>query len=269
MRKKRLRFERLCIVIIVFIIGCLICLLGIVKTVEHFKEPIVEFDLTKFKYRNGFMYFDDDRYESITGIDVCSFQKHIDWNRVKKDGIQFVFVRCGFRDATDGTLYLDPKFDEYVNGATQAGLEVGIYFYSSAISYDEVIEEAQYVESLIAPYSISYPIAYDMEFYEGGRLNELSQEEKTLFARTFCDYFNERGYDTLVYGNLDWLTNQLNFNEIAGNYKVWYAAYLSSPQLEYPFTIWQYTSSGVVDGIEGNVDMNIYIKKIEKVKDNA
>lgn len=248
------------------ITGCIIALLvilGMKNMVEHVSEPKKEFDLSLFKYKNGLMYFDNDAYESITGIDVCSFQRDIDWSRVKKDGIEFAILRCGFRDAIDGTLYYDPKFDEYAQQASAQGIDIGVYFYSSAISVQEVIEEAQYVESLIAPYKITYPVAYDMEFFENGRLNDLSQEEKTLFAKTFCDYFKERGYDTVVYGNIDWLTNQLNFDEIASNYKIWYAAYIESPQLDYPFDFWQYTSTGTVDGIEGNVDINLQIKKKE------
>lgn len=267
MKKRRFRLERLLIVIVIILISVLLAVLGFVKTVEHILTPQIQFDITKFKYKNGLMYYDDDEYESITGIDVCSFQKDIDWTRVKNDGIQFAIIRCGFRDATDGTLYLDPRFDEYARNALDAGVEIGIYFYSSAITMDELIEEAQYVEDLISTYDITYPIAYDMEFYENGRLNNLSVEDKTSFAMAFCDYFNQRGYQTLIYGNIDWLTNQLDFEQIKDSYKLWYAAYLEQPQLEYPFSMWQYSSMAKIDGIEGNVDINIYLK--EKIKEES
>ena len=263
-KRRRVKITRLLIVLIIVLLLILIALLGLLKLRSAFVvEEEFNWDNDKFVYENGLLVYDDSNYESITGIDVCSFNKDIDWQKVKADGIDFAILRCGFRDAIGGELYLDPKYDEYMQGALDAGIDVGIYFYSSALTIDEVYEEIEYVQSLVEPYDITYPIAYDMEPYENGRLNDISVEDATTFATTFCDAFNEMGYQTMIYGNKAWLTQNLDFEQIKDKYDIWYAAYISLPELEYPFTMWQYTSSGIVDGIEGNVDIDLYIKEKE------
>ena len=268
-RKRKFHFERL---LILLVVGALIICIGILlivkKDANEDNKSVLKgiVDSTaesagSFYYKDGLMYFDNENYESITGIDVSEYQHEIDWNAVKNDGIDFVMIRCGFRGAEGGVLYEDEMYRDYIQGALDVGLDVGIYFFSSALTDEEIEEEVEFVDSLISDYDISYPIAYDMEYYENGRILSLSIEEKTRFAKYFCDAFNEKGYQTLIYGNKNWLENNLDIQSLYKNYDFWYAAYIEKPELNYPFVMWQYTSEGIVNGIDTNVDIDLYVKK--------
>ena len=201
--------------------------------------------------------------DTHNGIDVSAYQKFIDWRTVKNSGIDFAIIRAGYRGYGNGRIVEDELFDYNIQEATKAGMDIGFYFYSQAISVEEAIQEAQFTLQLLSKYNvpIKYPIAIDTEKtpYGTGRADGMSKELRTEVVRAFCNEIQKAGYKTMIYSNKNWLLENLNITSL--NYDVWLAHYTDRTDYQYPYAIWQYTSTGHVNGIVGNVDMNIGYKK--------
>ena len=190
------------------------------------------------------------------GIDVSKFQGSIDWNAVKADGITFAIIRCGYRGYGSGALVEDSTYRQNIQGAINAGLRVGVYFYSQAVNEAEAVEEASMVLSLVSGYSLPLGVYYDTESVGGGRANALSAAERTACAVAFCETIRSAGYSAGVYSYASWFYNALNFANIS-KYNIWIAQYRDTLSFSYKHNIWQYTGSGSVNGISKPVDMNI------------
>ena len=190
------------------------------------------------------------------GIDVSKFQGSIDWNAVKADGITFAIIRCGYRGYGSGALVEDSTYRANIQGAINAGLKVGVYFYSQAINEQEAVEEASMVLSLVGGYSLPLGVYYDTESVAGGRANAISAAERTACAVAFCETIRNSGYSAGVYSYASWFYNALNFANIS-KYNIWIAQYRDTLSFSYKYNIWQYTGSGSVKGISRPVDMNI------------
>lgn len=203
-------------------------------------------------------YVSDGKKVSFLGVDISRYQKDIDFNQVKDQGIDFVMIRVGARGYKTGTLTMDEYFEKNLNGALEAGLDVGLYFYSQAISVQEATDEANMVLNAIGDKKIKYPIAFDMEFVENdmSRIDTLSKDEKTLIAATFANTINNAGYRPMIYGNKEWLLKKIDVSKFTQS-SIWLAQYDDVPDYPYTFDMWQYTTSGEVYGIDGSVDMNI------------
>lgn len=197
---------------------------------------------------------------SFAGIDVSKFQGNIDWNRVKAAGIDFVIIRVGYRGYTYGTIVEDPYFETNIKGALAAGIDVGVYFFSQAITEQEAKQEAQWTLQKIAPYKITYPVVIDTEYVSGGRANSMSASQRTNVMNAFCTEVKNGGYTPMIYASKSWLENNLIMSYL-NQYDVWLARYASVPEYTGPFTIWQYSSKGYVDGISGYVDRNVGYKR--------
>ena len=201
--------------------------------------------------------------DTHNGIDVSAYQKFIDWRTVKNSGIDFAIIRAGYRGYGNGRIVEDELFDYNIQEATKVGMDIGFYFYSQAISVEEAIQEAQFTLQLLSKYNvpIKYPIAIDTEKtpYGTGRADGMSKELRTEVVRAFCNEIQKAGYKTMIYSNKNWLLENLNITSL--NYDVWLAHYTDRTDYQYPYAIWQYTSTGHVNGIVGNVDMNIGYKK--------
>lgn len=213
---------------------------------------------------DGDMYknYEDENYRSELGIDVSSHQGDIDWQRVAESGIEFAYIRVGYRGYQGGSLNLDEKFYDNYKGAKEAGLKVGVYFFSQAINQKEAIDEAYFVRDKIRGLDIDLPIAYDLEDidYDEGRIRYLSKEERTISAISFAAKTEEFGYQTIIYTNLEWSLFHYDLNKIM-NYDIWFAQYYELPYFEYAFKIWQYTDQGVIPGIKEPVDLNLMLIK--------
>ena len=208
---------------------------------------------------NGRMVYADSSVIAYTGIDVSSHQGQINWNAVKNDGITFAFIRAGYRGyGADGKVLEDERFKENMLGALAAGLQVGVYFFSQAITPEEAVEEASFVLSLVKDYRLSYPIVYDWERYSiaDSRTYETDSATITACAEAFCERINRAGYRAMVYLNCELGYNEYDLEMLSG-YDCWLAQYNDVPTYYYHFTIWQYTKSGQVNGIQGDVDLNI------------
>lgn len=221
------------------------------------------YDMSAFSQKGGRLYYEDDTYTSLTGIDVSYYQKEIDWEKVKEDGVDFAMIRLGYRGSESGEIRMDSRFKENIKGARRAGLDVGVYFFSQATSTDEAIEEARYVVRHIRGKGVHYPVAFDMEPVSGesDRISGLTAEERTQIADAFCKVIERNGYTPMVYGNPHWLETRLELGYLT-DYDTWLAHYTEQTEYPYDFRIWQYSDRGRVDGIEGRVDLDIML--IEK-----
>ena len=220
-----------------------------------------------FYTKNGLKYYAKDGVTiSKVGIDVSIYQRDIDWKKVKASGVDFVMIRLGFRGYITGKLMLDANFKKNIDGALDAGLDVGIYFFSQAVTTREAVEEATMCIKYLEPYKgrITYPIAIDTEYVDSAsaRTNKPSVTNKvrTDVCIAFCETIKSAGYKPMVYANKYWLLNNLQLSRL-NNYDIWYAKYGgSTPSYDHDFTIWQYTGSGRINGIVGDVDLNVGLK---------
>ena len=204
--------------------------------------------------------FDSEGVLSVSsgnmGIDVSKWNGNIDWNAVKNSGVSYVIIRCGYRGSTTGALIEDPKFRANIQGASAAGLKVGIYFFTQAVNEVEAVEEASMVASLISGYKISYPVFLDVEA-SGGRADGISKETRTAVCQAFCQTMQNSGYTAGIYANTTWLTSKINAGSLT-NYKIWLAQYAAAPTYSATrYDMWQYSAKGNVAGIKGSTDMNI------------
>ena len=224
--------------------------------------PICEYDLSKLKNdKNGYMSYEDDRYKSRLIIDVSSHNGEIDWNKVKESGVDGAMIRLGYRGYGDATIVEDECFQKNIAGAKNAGLKVGVYFFSQATTPEEAIEEAEYVTEKIWGRGVSLPVAFDMEPFMGNeRFLNHDIKSKTEMADAFLKVITKFGYEPILYGNPTWLTNDVDISKLT-EYPIWLAHYTYSTEWPYMFRMWQFTSQGRVNGISGDVDLNIIFDK--------
>ena len=210
---------------------------------------------------NGRMTYSDPAVKTYTGIDVSVFQGDIDWDAVKNDGIDFVMLRVGYRGyGQKGIMGKDDKFDSNYEGAKKAGLKVGVYFFSQATNESEAREEAAFVLDAVRDCPLDYPIAYDWEFVDNdeARTNGMTSEDITVCAKAFCEAIKSAGKVPVIYFNCE--TGYFNYDlPQVKDYGFWLAEYYDTPSFYYNYKMWQYSKTGSVDGISGDVDMNISI----------
>ena len=189
---------------------------------------------------------------------MSEHQGDIDWNLVAQDGVEFAFIRAGYRGYGTGKLVEDANFDANVQGAQAADIKVGAYIYSQAITEEEVVEEANLVLEKIAPYNMECPIVFDVEKVTGGegRMNALSVEERTRLTQIFCQTIENAGHRPMLYYNTEMGIMMLELGALEG-YDKWFAAYREDFYYPYAHKIWQYSQSGRVQGIQTEVDLNI------------
>lgn len=227
------------------------------------KKNKYEWD-TYLKNENGYLKYEDNNYTTKLGIDVSEHQKNIDWAKVKDAGVEFAILRLGYRGyGKAGKIVLDKDFEQNYKKATEQGIEIGVYFFSQAISSDEIKEEAEFVLSHLKGKNITYPVAFDLEKIKNdeARTDNLTEEDITKMTLQFCNIIKENNYNPSIYANAKTFTKKMKL-ELFNDYNKWYADYQEKPLYPYDFDIWQYTETGKMDGIEGNVDLDIcFIKK--------
>lgn len=203
------------------------------------------------------------QYKTIKGIDVSKYQGTIDWKKVKAAGVDIAIIRVGFRGYGSGTICADKTFDTNMKNAIAAGVEVGVYFFSQAINESEAKAEAEYCISKCAEYNLTYPIYIDMEKDDTGRVADagLNTAKRTAIANTFCMTVAESGYIGGVYANKSWLNTKLDSASLQKTWAIWLAHYTNCTNYTGEYDLWQYTSTGSVNGISGAVDMNVYFDK--------
>ena len=196
---------------------------------------------------------------TLTGIDVSEHQYDIDWRKVAADGVDFAMIRVGYRGSTAGGIYTDDYFEKNIRGALNAGLKVGVYFFSQALDAGEAAEEAAFVLEQIRPYEITMPVVFDWEIVGGSDARTYTVDRRTLCeaVRAFCGPVRDAGYEPMLY-----FTRYLGYRKYIlrnlADYGFWYAEYEDRPRIAFDFDMWQYSETGTVDGIDGDVDLNLY-----------
>lgn len=189
------------------------------------------------------------------GIDVSKYQPSINWAAVKSSGVDYAIIRCGYRGSSTGALIEDPYFKSHIKGAKAAGLKVGVYFFTTAVTEAEAVEEASMCAYLCNGYGLDFPIFMDCESSPRAGYNGMSASQRTAIIKAFCNTVRSAGYSAGVYANKTWLSSYMKAGELSG-YKIWLAQYNSAPTYSGKYDMWQYTSKGSVNGISGYVDMN-------------
>lgn len=221
--------------------------------------PKNEYDYTKLVCHSNFMkYYVDGKQVSYVGTDISKYQDYVDFVKLKKAGIDFVMLRVGSRGYGTGQLTVDDYFLDNIKRASDAGLEIGLYFFSQAITTDEAVEEANLILSNIGDYNITYPIAIDMELVvnDTSRVENLTREERTNITKKFLETIKNAGYLPMIYGNKEWLVKKIDLSKLT-NYDIWLSQPGDIPDYPYQFTMWQYSTTTNVDGIAGYANMNI------------
>ena len=194
------------------------------------------------------------------GVDVSKYQKNINWNQIKKAGVSFVIVRIGYRGyGASGTLVLDPMFEEHFTNVKNAGLKVGVYFFTQAVTEDEAREEAQGCNWVLNGRKLDYPIYYDTEASTSpngtGRADGLGKEDRTKCAIAFCEEVKDLGYKPGVYASTTWFRKRVDLAALR-KYTIWNAHYgVSSSPID--CDMWQGTEKARINGYSGELDANI------------
>ncbi len=191
------------------------------------------------------------------GIDVSKWNGEIDWDKVKKAGVDFAIIRAGYRGSKTGVIVEDPYFRINMHAAAASDVMTGVYFFTQATNEVEAVEEASAVLQLINDYHLDYPIYIDTEGAGGnGRADKLDVETRTAVCDAFCRTIENAGYRAGVYASRNWYHNNLKTRQLE-KYNIWLAEYRSVPLYQGYYKMWQYTSKGRIDGIKGNVDLDI------------
>jgi len=218
----------------------------------------------------GINYTHSSAFEGLNiynGIDVSKYNTSVDWEKVKADGIDFVFIRIGYRGyGKTGALCNDTAFESHISGALEAGLKVGVYYFTQALNTAEAKEEAEYCIEKLKDYEITMPVVLDYEFpntgngYTGGRMYDakLTKSAATKNCTAFCETIQNAGYTPMIYANKNDLTSVINGASLGKSFKIWLANYNAKSTYTGTYEFWQYTEKGKVDGITGNVDCNFW-----------
>lgn len=209
-------------------------------------------------------YFDANgvKQDNVTfGIDVSKYQSGLDWDKIKKSGVSFVIIRIGYRGyGAAGNLVKDPMFEEHFTNARNAGLKVGVYFFTQAVNEAEAQEEAEGCNWALNGRMLDYPIFYDTEASTApggtGRADGLGVEDRTKCAIAFCERVKELGYKPGVYASTTWYRKRVNYNTLRSRYTIWNAHYgVSSSPIG--CDMWQGTRTAHINGYSGELDANI------------
>lgn len=236
-------------------------------TIPYFDIPTNSYNKPdQFLERKGVVTYEGG--ESAVGINVNDQLGTIDWAQVAESGVEYAMIRVGFRQYGRGKIVADTEFEANIKGALDAGLPVGVYFYSKAVTDAEAEEEASFVLEKIRGYNVLYPVAfywvYDVK--EDGTLDEKSRtkqcngDQVTGFIDTFCRKVKAAGFTASYYCDKSMGYEKLDLSKLSG-YDMWYAEFRTAPSFYYNFTMWQYTKEATVPGIEKTVPINLALKK--------
>lgn len=227
-----------------------------------------DYNYNNLVFKNSIMkYYESNHLMSFVGVDLSKTDDFVDFNELKKAGVDYVMLRLGQRGYNSGELTLDEKFLDYYEAANEAGLDVGIYFYSQAINKEEAVMEAEFVVDTISMNSVSqdgvidkikYPIVFYMENIAGddARTDELTQMQRTNIAIAFMDFIEDNGYTPMLYGNKEWLIKKYSIGSLEG-YDIWLDEAVDVPSYPYRYQMWRYTRNGTIKGISGDASLSI------------
>lgn len=234
---------------------------------SHFEYvDLGDTSINLYNMDNNFYHYDLEGYTTSIGVDLSEFNGDVDFNKLKKQNIEYAYLRIGWRGYIIPSLHDDKKFEEYYKKAKEAGIDVGVYFFSQAINEEEAIEEANFVIKALKNKKIDTHVVFDFETIHdnSARTNDLTRQERTNIAKAFLSTIQDAGYNPMLYTNYDWIVHHYTVT-LLHEYPVWYAQYSKKPQYHGHHIIWQYSTNVMLDGITSSdgVDLNIMIKKEE------
>lgn len=214
------------------------------------------YDLSGFSYQRPIMsYYEENRKTSCAGATVSADQNYVDYIKLKRAGIEFVMLRMGLRDAESGELQVDGTFGQNMKDAKDAGLDIGLWFYSEATTEEEVLEEAQMVLEAVRDYDISYPIAF-VPGMDEERSARLTKTERTELALTFCKTIAEAGYLPMIGANKENLILDFDLTKLS-EVAIWLRESGDLPDYPYSYTMWSYSRKEEIEGIAGDAELCI------------
>ena len=234
-----------------------------------FREETAEADAGAYgaDYR-GTGLSHDNRFKNAVrkiGIDVSQWQGNINWGAVASAGVKFAIIRCGYTGMADGRRYTDPMFDKNIKMAHAAGIKVGVYYFSQAISVSEAEGEAAYAADLIrkAGVKLDLPVFMDVEIVSATSRSRminarLSKAKETDICSSFCAYLEKRGLRSGIYSSKSYLQSRMDIGTLSKKYIVWLAHYTSKTDFDGQYTFWQHSSHGSVNGIKNRVDCDVW-----------
>ncbi len=237
--------------------------------IPKFNIPGNSYKPDSFSEQKGIVTYKDGVSE--VGINVNQKKGDIDWAQVAANGVDYAMIRVGYRNYGDGKLLPDEKFADNIKGATEAGLPVGVYFYSKAVTDAEAEDEATFVLEQIREYSVTYPVAFYWEYDlqsdgsldQDSRTKQCNGDQVTGFIDTFCKKIKASGRTASFYCDKSMGYEKLDLERLSG-YEMWYAEFRTVPSFFYDFGMWQYTKEGSVPGISEKVPINLSLKKYGK-----
>lgn len=232
-------------------------------TSKQFKLNVLKKSKSDTQVKKTYTYFKDvvsnyKNNDTSIGIDVSKWQGNIDFNKLKENGVEFVIIRIGTQDGFDGEILEDVYFKNNIEKAKEAGLDVGLYFYSYAKTKEEVLEQAKWIIKKLDGMKLELPIAYDWESWNSFNKTNLSLYEFNELAYTFMNYIEKNGYKSMLYGSKYYLINVFSTDKT-----VWLAHYTNKTDYDGKYYIWQMCNDGIVSGINGYVDIDILYKNEE------
>ena len=212
----------------------------------------------KFDFQYDGWFLKSTAVECLSGIDVSAYQGDIDWEKVKEAGVDYAIIRLGYRGYESGKLVEDKFAQKNLEGAASAGIPIGVYFFSQALNVEEAREEAQFVLDMIDPYEVSMPVVFDWEHIhnDSARTNGMDPYVATDCAKAFLETIDEAGYWPMMYFN-SFQARKLFYLDQLMEYDFWLALYSDRMTFPYKVDMWQYTCTGTIPGIFGDVDMNV------------
>lgn len=230
----------------------------ILDTIKHHPYNEEQFVLNE---KEILEYIENEEVISKKGIDVSKYQTTINWKKVAGDGVEYAFIRLGIRGSSEGKLVLDDTYIDNVEGALENKINVGVYFFTQALNKEEAVEEAEFVLDNMKDYDITYPVVLDVEEIttKNPRTKDMTKQDWTDVCIAFCDTIKEAGYTPMIYGNLKTFMLMVDLEQLE-DYEKWFAYYNTPLYFPYDFSVWQYTSTGSVNGIKGDVDINVSMK---------
>ena len=230
-------------------------------------EPLLPYSTLQaesFGFNGNFKTYEDDSTDGMIGIDVSDLQLWIDWETVATSPVEFAILRAGYRGYEDGSLHQDQYLEYNLETATACGLDVGLYFFSQAVTTDEAIEEAELVLTALNGRSIDMPVFFDWEYVDSdtSRTQSMASSEIMACANAFCETIERSGYEAGIYFSTSMGLDCYNLPELQ-SYAFWVAEYSDSLSFPYHADCWQYSSTGTIPGTEDDmiVDLDLYFKE--------
>lgn len=214
---------------------------------------------TGFVYEEPVMkYFANGDKASYLGVDIDKENGKVDFKKMKKDGVDFVMIRIGYRGYESGNIVLDEQYFDNIQLANEAGLAVGVYFESQATTVEEALEEAEFVVTNLIEMRVTYPVVFDLGLVanDSSRIDNIPKTQLTELTNAFCNRVKEVGYKPMVYGNKYWLLRKIDLTQL-GDFDIWLSQNGELPDYPYEFAMWQYSHTGSISGVSGDVNMNI------------